>query len=414
VIGHIGSITVRDGPKELPAEFLGLYAGFGAFLVRARNVSGAPADLSDAESLPRGKLFFTVSVRRRYGRRWDAITYNRVLDVSVGYRETISPVPVKEMEAGDWAVDERGRFLGFFTRMKREKADELRVARRGGANAAAVQDRLYLFSEVAAELRRPAAHFDPAARPKSQEEARRFVWLGVEWQPMTFALAQALGAQDATRDGARGLLVQHVYAHSPAERLGIVAGDILLSLGLPGQPEEFDLHPAGKARELYFGPPFTSSFPRRMWRPRRNYLTAFLQVIGADRTVLLRRLHDGAELVQEVELEKAPDDFDTVRALTNRTLGLSVKPLTYEVRSVLRLEGGPGVVVSEVVPGGKADVAGVQTEHIITSVDSRPVASPEAFDELVESSARDGRVQLLVEFLDQSRVVEVEIEPGAF
>jgi MFS family permease len=61
----------------------------------------------------------------------------------------------------------------------------------------------------------------------TRKEERELVWLGVEFQPMTPALARTFKVEGPTRDGARGLLVTDVYPSSPAERLGIIRTVIL-------------------------------------------------------------------------------------------------------------------------------------------------------------------------------------------
>ena len=71
---------------------------------------------------------------------------------------------------------------------------------------------------------------DRRAAPQKSEEARRLPWLGVEYVAVRGAdVAEALDVSGPTRDGARGFLVNVVYAGSPAAKAGIRVDDILLS-----------------------------------------------------------------------------------------------------------------------------------------------------------------------------------------
>ena len=183
-------------------------------------------------------------------------------------------------------------------------------------------------------LRAPQGHFDPFARPMSRKEELRPAWLGVEFQPMTPALARALDAENATRGGARGLLVTDVYDASPAARNGIKPGDILLSIGLQGFAGEIDLAvPAGS------GEGRRSDTQGRLWRPTVNYLTVLLTQIGPGREARLRLLQGKKENTLDFTVEKAPDDFDNADQYQETSIGLTVRELTYEVRKVLRLAG---------------------------------------------------------------------------
>ena len=350
-VRKIDKITLIEGAQRIETQFLGLFRDFGGFLIKAKTVTGEPAALVEEGPLPRGKIFYSLSVRRRYGRRSDEVEYNRYLDVAKSYRESRYPVPRKPLRVGDFLADEDGRLLGFCAPFRRQDRDEI-LARQRSSQGQARQTRPYLFSEVAAVLRAPQGHFDPFARPMSRKEELRPAWLGVEFQPMTPALARALDAETATRGGARGLLVTDVYDASPATRNGIKPGDILLSISLQGFAEEIDLAaPAGGEGRRFDG-------QGRPWRPTVNYLTTLLTQIGPGREARLRLLQGRKENTLGFTVEKAPDDFDNADQFQETSIGLTVRELTYEVRKVLRLPAdAPGVVVSQVQSGSKAAVA---------------------------------------------------------
>ena len=403
-VRKIDKITLIEGDQRIETQFLGLFRDFGGFLIKAKTVTGEPAALVDEGPLPRGKIFYSLSVRRRYGRRSDEVEYNRYLDVAKSYKESRYPVPRKSLRAGDFLADEEGRLLGFCAPFRREDKDEI-LARQRNSQDQARQTRPYLFSEVAAVLRAPQGHFDPFARPMSRKEELRPAWLGVEFQPMTPALARALDAQSATRGGARGLLVTDVYDASPAARNGIKPGDILLSISLKGFAEEIDLAvPAGS------GEGRRSDSQGRLWRPTVNYLTALLTQIGPGREARLRLLQEKKENTLNLTLEKAPDDFDNADQFQETSIGLTVRELTYEVRKVLRLPAdAPGVVVSQVQSGSKAAVAQISPYQIISSVNGQPAMTLKEFERLVRSAQATGKIEFLVADLGVMRIVELDI-----
>ncbi len=410
VIGHIESIAIIEESGAVEARFVGLFSDFGAFLLRAGEATGQPARLSETGAIPRGRIFYGVSANRRYGRPTFDVEYNRYLDVLIGYKGQTSPVPRKPMSVGDFAVNEQGEFLGFVAPAKRETRDELqeRLLREGGA---AAHNRLYLFAELEEQLRRPAQHFDASAQPGIGDEQRRFVWLGVEYQPMTADLARMMKIEQQTRDGARGLLVNHVYPGSPAESLGIRPNDVLLAIQVPGATGEFDLAPKGKWRQMPRATDFADGIPKRLWRPRRNYLTELLRLVGPGRTVGLRTLQNGNTRVVQCELEAAPNDFDTATEYTDIPLGLTVKDITYEVRHALRLSSSAnGVVISRVQPGGQAVLSHIRPYELIAAVNGRAVNSIEEVERIMRDAAADGRVELLLFFLGETRIVEVEFD----
>jgi hypothetical protein len=408
-VRKIDKVAVIEGDQRVETQFLGLFRDFGGFLIKAGTVAGEPAALADEGPLPRGKIFYSLNVRRRYGQRSEEVEYNRYLDVVKSYKGSRYPLPRKALRVGDFLADEDGRFLGFCAPFRREDRDEILARQRDNSQELVRRMRPYLFSEVAAVLRAPQGHFDPFARPMSRKEELRPAWLGVEFQPMTPALARALDAENATRGGARGLLVTDVYDASPATRNGIKPGDILLSISLKGLAEEIDLAaPPGR------GEGRRSDNQGRLWRPTVNYLTLLLTQIGPGREARLRLLQGNKENTLDFTVEKAPDDFDNADQFQETSIGLTVRELTYEVRKVLRLPAdAPGVVVSQVESGSRAAVAQISPYEIISSVNGQPPASLSEFERLVRSAQATGKIEFLVADLGVLRIVELDIPVAA-
>ena len=89
-VRQIEKFSVMDGGR-VEAEFVGMYRDFGAFLIRAKTVTGEPAALAEKAPFPRGRIYYTLSVRQRFGQRYDEVEYDRYLDVVKGYKEVALP-----------------------------------------------------------------------------------------------------------------------------------------------------------------------------------------------------------------------------------------------------------------------------------------------------------------------------------
>ena len=68
----------------------------------------------------------------------------------------------------------------------------------------------------------------------------------------------------------------------------------------------------------------------------------------------------------------------------------------------------PGVVISKIERGEKAEVAGLRPYEIIVTVDDRPVRNVKEFEEAV---GRHGELRLFVKRLREGRTVKITSEP---
>jgi len=180
-------------------------------------------------------------------------------------------------------------------------------------------------------------------------------WLGVSIQPMTAELAESFGLQRIT-----GALVNQVVAGSPAEKAGLLRGDVLLSL-------------EGKeirgVRELQL---LVASTP-----------------VG--KTVRVGILRDGDSRDLEVTIVAMPEAPQLAarkqQEQAQRSLGLKLRPA----------DEPPGVMVEEVDPESMAARAGVVPGDLILSVNRQEVDSLERFNELVAALPAGRNVVLLIQ-----------------
>jgi serine protease Do len=198
--------------------------------------------------------------------------------------------------------------------------------------------------------------------------------IGVSIQPVTAALADSFGL-----DRPRGALVGAVTPGDPADKAGIKAGDIILSVN--GRAVERDAElPAiisgvkpGKAVKL------------EVWRDRaaRSF----------DVNVV--------ELAPEGQVAAANMGGDS--ASEADALGLSIRPLAPEERASVSTEGN--LVVEDVT--GPAEAAGVRPGDIILGVNGTRVKSGQ---ELAAASKRSGKnVALLIQRGDAQIYVPVRM-----
>jgi S1-C subfamily serine protease len=420
-IRRIEDITVTDGGRTVPATFVASFRSFGALLLRAEGLAGAPVvDLSAAAPAP-GSLFLTAAVDDRFGRSRLRFDYNRLFRTERGLGGVDRLRPRFRIRAGGLLLDLSGRVIGFATADKKEEdLDELALEagrerfgydRFRGSFSPDHLRRLVFFSEVAAALAEPAAHADAKAVPMTKRDEKRLVWLGVEFQELSKPLAESLGIQerDLSNDGRRGLLVTELYADSPAEKAGIRLDDVLLSVRPAGEP----------ARDLVAEPDrFGGAFPRggrsgsargasleTLWKPTKNYLTTMLTEIGAGKKATFEVLRGREKRAVDITLELAPPDSETAERDKDDVLGLTAKELTYEVRHFQKLERGQtGVLVVRVESGSRADIAKLPPLSIITRVNGEPVRDLAHYKGLVAASRS---LTLTTVLFGQTKLVEL-------
>lgn len=193
-------------------------------------------------------------------------------------------------------------------------------------------------------------------------------WLGVQIQPVTRDIAEALDLEDA-----RGALVTEPQDDSPADKAGIRAGDVIAEVN-------------GK----------------KVRGPRA--LARMIGQLDPDSTATLTIFRDGEEEEVEVTLGTLGDTAalggskDKEDAARTGKLGLA-----------LGTGDDGGVVVLEVAPESSADRKGIRSGDIIASVNGEPVKSPGDVSRAVREAEENGRKSTLfqIERGGNSRFVAV-------
>ena len=197
-------------------------------------------------------------------------------------------------------------------------------------------------------------------------------WLGVVIQPVTPALAESLGLDDA-----RGAIVASVAPGSPAAEAGIERGDVVVKV------DDQDIEDAR---------------------------TLQLQVARSSPgdEVALEVIRNGERRNFSVELGESKSDerMATGEVPANGELGITVQPLTGQIARQLGLQDASGVLISGVEPGSPAAEAGLRRGDVIEQVGQEAVPTVERFHSEVRNAG--DVVLLLVNRGGQSLFVPVE------
>ena len=198
-------------------------------------------------------------------------------------------------------------------------------------------------------------------------------WLGVSIQPLTRELAKSFKRDDNT-----GALVSAVTAGSPADKAGIKAGDVIV---------EFNGKKVAKATDL---PGLVADVP-----------------VGKDVPMVVMR--EGRELRLNANIGRLQDESPAKLAETEGKgkLGLSVQPLTPPMARELGLKVKEGVLVREVVEGGRAAEAGIRAGDVIVEINRQPVRTVEDLTTRVDRQAKNEPMVLLVKRDGQTMYVAV-------
>jgi serine protease Do len=192
-------------------------------------------------------------------------------------------------------------------------------------------------------------------KPESASTELPKAWLGVKTQVLTPELAQALDL-----GAARGLRISEVLPYTRAHAAGLRVGDVLTAVN---------------------GQRLGSSRPQDAHDLRR-----IMEVLPVDQEVSLTLLRDGRQVTVRVLAEPEPKGADLAGKAQQAEFEFAIR----EIVAADRMEGellpeGPGVLVSEVVEGGLASLAGLEIDDVVLAVNDRPVDGIDSFKAVMQS-----------------------------
>ena len=192
-------------------------------------------------------------------------------------------------------------------------------------------------------------------------------WLGVQIQPVTPEIAEAIGLGDA-----KGALVAGVVPDSPAAKAGLRQGDVIVGYGKTGVDDMHDL------------PRLVAATP-----------------VGESVAVAI--LRDGKKVERDVTIARLAAEQVAMAAPADKTefesekLGATLAALTDAARQSLNLPGNvAGVVVTDVDPAGPAAAKGLRPGDVIEQVDGRKVSSLADVTAAIDGQTSKNAVLLLV------------------
>jgi serine protease Do len=199
-------------------------------------------------------------------------------------------------------------------------------------------------------------------------------WLGVSIQPVTEAIAQALGLP-----GEGGAIVASVEPDSPADKAGIESGDVILSV------DDRTVEGPRELARIVAGLNSGKSTEMVVWRQ------------GDKRTLSV----EIGELQQPAQAASGGPDKQP-GATSAFGGGARLGPLTQEVRERYDIaDTVKGVIVAGVEPGSLAAERGVRTGDVMTKIGERQIENLDdvqaALEALRDERREDGSVLVLID-----------------
>jgi len=258
-------------------------------------------------------------------------------------------------------------------------------------------------------------HSDTANVPRNKEEAERLGWLGLDLQELTEEMAKMAGAIDEIDQYHRkGALISYVYPDSPADEAGLESGMILMQIRLPKHPRPISVQAESDHRGGEFPWEQLDNVPDEYlaeipppWPKAESEFNKTLTNIGIGKTIIADIIHDGERMEKEFVIKEGPPHYDIAQTYKAEELGMSVRNLTYELRRYFRRpEGEPGVVISEIKPGGRAATAGLKPYEIITHINETAVHNVEEYKKAMKGKKE---VKLSVRRMARGRLTRLTL-----
>jgi serine protease Do len=190
--------------------------------------------------------------------------------------------------------------------------------------------------------------FEDPPRIVTQKTGSGKSWLGIQMQILTKEMAAYWDLKEKY-----GIIINKVISGSPAEKAGIKAGDIMLSIG-----------------NLQI-----DSYDKKNLDILRDYIRNL-----PEGNVSARILRNKISREATIYLESAPKSRFLAEEYSDEFLGLGVKELTqdYIMNSDLKFDA-EGVWVSRIEDAGAASIAGIDVSDLILSINDKKIKNLEDF-----------------------------------
>lgn len=408
--------SASNGAK-IPLQFAGSYQNEGALLAtlpaeKIADFEPLKLDVRKAIELWQGK-FYRVSFKNVGGK----IEFNTGLSKVDGFKRIKGNVSVAEFE----------KVSGVETRYSssRENRNECIFTVDGSLVSVTLKSR---HSErwssersdiqgetLAAMIASP--EFDFENIPRKFSDRKRVAYFGVEVQSAGLEMARekkAVGYLKTSPESAP--LVTEVYPNSPADKLGVKAGDILVSIKhvSASRNEDFSVERDymseinwGEAFEDKRFAEFASMRQLAPWSSLESGIKSVVSKFNVGAKVSVSWVSNGELKEGETTLALAPVQFTTAVRVRNKELSIAVCDMTQEVRKYFKFDDkAPGVVIAKVKSGGVGAVAGLKPLELIVEVNGEGVVSAKDFQEKTKGKKE---LNFTVRRLSNTRVVPIKL-----
>lgn len=445
VVG-IDAISVEIGDESVPASFGGVLKQFsGTVFVLGEPKLPDVVTIDPQVMLPRCVPMWTVHARELAGKDL-VINYNRWLRKQRGHANKLYRALARASAGGVWLLDEQGRLAGIYSSARRNyqrlmpylKGEDhtfydedmmpfmmgQRFSRRWRGPSGIMDMQIFDTAALTEILKDIPANYDEHIKHLTKEQQKERVWLGVEFTAITKEMAKQMDLRKQTQDGRIGLMINRVYANSPADKMGLAEGDVLLKLSVPDAPWPIELK-FRRSRD-YEGPDWEDMdipseieamgyrMPRkRPWPSRGNFFTRMLQVIGKGTPSTVTFVHEGQQVEKQFVIEQSLPDSLSAAKYKDEKLGITVKDLTYEIAAALRLgQDEKAIVVSKVEPGTPTALARIKAFELIRAVNGQQIGSAEDFESAIAKAKEEGKksVRITVEWMGKTRLADLKFE----
>lgn len=206
-------------------------------------------------------------------------------------------------------------------------------------------------------------------------------WLPIETQVLTRDIAKAMNKPDR-----KGFRITHIYADTTAEKAGLEEGDIVYAVDgealTANAPEHYEELPA----------------------LIRNYRAGTKVVLSVDR--------NDKELSIEVELIRSPKLEREMKKYRNDIFEFTARNITFfDNEKQQWKEKKTGVMITDLKPGGWADVGMLKNGDLLQEVDGTLITDVATLKETMEDIATNQPKAIVLKVLRGIYVVYVELEP---
>lgn len=198
-------------------------------------------------------------------------------------------------------------------------------------------------------------------------------FIGVTLQSIDHDLAQAFGLQNHN-----GALIADVSKGSPAEKAGLKQGDIV---------QAFNKQNVTSIATL------------------RNAIA----LMAPGTMIKLSVLRDGNAIEIPIEVGNFPTSSPQAVVQKGNQLGFEVQDLTPDMARTLGVGEDKGVVITRVEAGSPASWAGLKKGTLIVAINQKNVSNVEEFNSILQSSAQNKPVLLLVKQGEQIRFISLKV-----